>query len=172
MAAMQIVDADSHHLSAITDIFNHYILHTNARFETSPLTLVDRREWFSLFARNSRYQLLVAVEGGQVEGFAGSQPYRKTSAFCQTVETTIYLAPDRARRGIGTRLYSALFSRLSEQELNLAVAGIALPNESSIALHEKFGFRRVGIFEDYAIKNGQYLSALWMQKHLMRRQDG
>jgi phosphinothricin acetyltransferase len=167
---MQIVDAEDHHIPAVTDIFNHYILHTSARFETSPLTLEDRQAWFSLFAKDSPHQLLVAVEEGQVIGFAGSQPYRRGQAFCQTVETTIYLAPDSARRGIGTRLYSTLFCRLGQQDLHLALAGVALPNEGSVSLHEKFGFRRVGVFEDYAIKNGRYVSTLWMQKRLARQE--
>jgi len=168
---MLIIDAERHHLPAITKIFNYYILHTNARFETSPFSLEDRLQWFSQFAAGSRYQLLVAVEDGEVKGFTGSQPYRTGPAFCQTVETTIYLAPDWARRGVGSQLYARLFDLLAEQELHLAVAGIALPNAGSTALHENFNFQRVGVFGEYAIKNGQYISTLWMQKRLSRSEN-
>ncbi len=63
-------------------------------------------------------------------------------------------------------MYEALFKKLETENLHLAVVGIALPNEASIALHKKFGFEEVGIFKEYAIKRGQYISSVWMQKRI------
>jgi len=61
-------------------------------------------------------------------------------------------------------LYRELFDRLAHERVHVALAGIALPNDASVALHEKFGFAEVGIFREYAVKNGQYVSSIWMQR--------
>jgi L-amino acid N-acyltransferase YncA len=76
------------------------------------------------------------------------------------------LAPEVRTKGVGTLLYQELFSLLKNEPLHLAVAGIALPNDASIALHKKFGFEEVGVFKEYAIKNCKYISSIWMQKRL------
>ncbi|GHB22387.1 GNAT family N-acetyltransferase [Salinicola rhizosphaerae] len=165
---MQIISADARHLPAIVNILNHYILNSYARFETMPLSVEGRREWFSQFLDDSTPAcMLIAQEGNDVLGFAGAQRYREGEAFRQTLETTIYLAPAYGeKRGLGSQLYGELFERLSGQDLHRALAGIALPNAASVALHEKFGFERVGVFDQYACKNGRYISTVWMQKPL------
>jgi phosphinothricin acetyltransferase len=82
------------------------------------------------------------------------------------VEFGIYVAPASRTAGIGSALYGALLEELRSETLHVAIAGIALPNEASVALHRKFGFTDVGVFEEYAIKNGIYISSLWMQRRL------
>jgi phosphinothricin acetyltransferase len=69
-----------------------------------------------------------------------------------TVETSIYLNPEHPGRGTGTALYAALFRRLEEQPVHLAVGGIALPNEASIALHRKFGFEELESFPNTPVR--------------------
>jgi phosphinothricin acetyltransferase len=86
-----------------------------------------------------------------------------------TVETSIYLNPVYQGRGIGTSLYKALFRHLEAQPVHLAVAGIALPNEASIALHRKFGFEEVGTFREYARKGERLISSTWFQRHIQSR---
>jgi phosphinothricin acetyltransferase len=80
------------------------------------------------------------------------------------VETSIYLHPEQRRGGVGTALYTALFKILQQQPIHLAVAGIALPNPGSIALHRKFGFETVGTFKEYACKRGVWISSTWFQR--------
>lgn len=150
----------------ITDIFNYYIEHTNARFETMPFSYENRQSWFSQFAGDSKHQLFVVVENENILGFACSQPYRATSAFEDTVEVTIYLAPEATGKGLGSILYSKLFDALVEQGVHRALSGVALPNDASLALHRRFGFREVGVFKEYAKKNGQYISSMWLEKAL------
>jgi phosphinothricin acetyltransferase len=82
------------------------------------------------------------------------------------VEFGIYLDPRFRGGGVGSALYECLFDQVSSEELHLAVAGIALPNDASVALHRKFGFTDVGVFEEYAVKHGAYISSLWMQRRL------
>ncbi|MBD8513673.1 N-acetyltransferase [Photobacterium sp. CAU 1568] len=161
---MNILPGTITHIPAITAIFNHYIEHTNARFETEPMTLGNRNEWFTQFRPDSPHQLFVALENHQVMGFACSQPYRPSAAFAETVEVSIYLHPDAKGQGLGSALMKTLLDALATQPVHCALSGIALPNEASVALHQKFGFREVGVFHDYARKQGEYISSLWMEK--------
>ena len=131
-----------------------------------PRNAEDRRDWFSKYKEHGPYRMIVCEENGIVQGCAFSSRYRDHFAFDQTIETSVYLAPDAHTKGLGTALYTELFSLIKNEPLHLAVAGIALPNEASIALHKKFDFEEVGVFKEYAIKNGKYISSVWMQKEL------
>lgn len=165
---MKIRYANKSDLHRLTEIDNHYITHTNASFFIKPRSVDERLSWFEKYKENGPYRMLVCEENGIVQGCAYSTRYRDHFAFDQTIETTVYLAPDARTKGLGTALYKALFESLKNEPLHLAVVGIALPNEPSIALHKKFGFEEVGVFREYAIKNGQYISSIWMQKRLGR----
>lgn len=151
-------------VSSITDIFNYYIEHSNARFEESPLSLDNRLKWFSQFKPDSRHQIYVASDNGKLIGFACSQPYRAMAAFDETVEVTVYLAPFIQGKGVGSKLYEKLFSAIQAHGVHRVLSGVALPNEASIALHKRFGFREVGVFNEYAKKNGEYISSMWLEK--------
>ncbi len=153
-------------VSSITDIFNYYIEHSNARFEESPLSLDNRLKWFSQFEPDSRHQIYVASDNGKLIGFACSQPYRAMAAFDETVEVTVYLAPFIQGKGVGSKLYEKLFSAIQAHGVHRVLSGVALPNEASIALHKRFGFREVGVFNEYAKKNGEYISSVWLEKML------
>jgi phosphinothricin acetyltransferase len=153
-------------LAQLVAIYNHYVKHSTATFDTEPTSVEQRTAWFATFSDPGPYRLLVAAEGERVLGCASSGPYRKHSAFAQTVEASVYIHPEVRGTGVGTALYSALFEELRLESLHLAVAGIALPNDASIALHRKLGFTKVGVFEDYATKHGAYISSMWMQRRL------
>lgn len=155
-----------HDLATITEIYNHYVAHTAATFVPEPCTPEQRRPWFEQFAPSGPHRLLVAEEEGRVVGYAGSFPLRSDPAFLTSVETSIYLAPDLTRRGLGSRLYGALFAAIAGEDLHRAYAGIALPNPASVALHARFGFREVGVFNEYARKFDRYWSSVWMEKRL------
>ena len=161
---MKIRTAFQRDVQAVTDIFNYYVAHTNARFEETPFTLENRLNWFEQFSPITKHRLLVAEHQGNIVGFACSQPYRLSEAFADTVEVTIYLLPDAKGQGTGSALYHALMEALKLQGVHRALSGIALPNEASIALHKKFGFREVGVFDSYAKKNGSYISSVWLEK--------
>lgn len=148
----------------ITDLFNYYILNTNARFEEQVFSYENRTQWFAQFCRSSKYQLYVAVEHEKLLGFACSQQYRSSCAFNDTVEVTIYLSKAVKGKGIGSLLYGHLLSELKKQAVHRALSGIALPNDASLALHRKFGFKQVGIFDQYAKKHGSYISSVWLEK--------
>jgi phosphinothricin acetyltransferase len=151
-------------LPQIIEIRNYYILNTKALFETEPSSFQERLSWFNRYKNQGPYQIWVADLDDKILGYAFSSPYRAGDYFDRTIETSIYLHPEAKGQGIGSLLYTHLFEELKNENLVTAVAGIALPNEASVALHKKFGFQEVGIFKNYAEKNGKLISSLWLQK--------
>lgn len=128
--------------------------------------MAERLEWFKKFDPSGRHQLLVAVRGEQLLGYANSSKFREKAAYQTSVETTIYLHPQAHTKGLGTRLYAALFERLAEQDVHRAFAGITQPNEALVALHKKFGFSYLGTFAEVGRKFGRYWDVQWFEKPL------
>lgn len=153
-------------LPAIVAILNYTIVNSDATFTSEPVTVAERREWFGRFSVTGPHRLLVARRGEQVLGYAASQPYRDHEGFRETIEVSIALDASCRGQGVGTALYRELFGCLASEPVHVALAGIVLPNEASVALHRKFGFTEVGTFHEYGIKNGRYLSSVWMERLL------
>lgn len=160
----EIRPATEDDLPQIVGIYNYSAAHSIANFDTRPASVTDRRDWFGQFAPSGPHRLLVARRGNLVVGYACSQPYRVHEAFSQTVEVSIALHVSCRGQGVGTSLYRALFGCLAGEPVHVVLAGIAMPNDASVALHRKFGFTQVGTFREYAVKDGQYISSLWMQR--------
>ena len=153
-------------LEAINDIYNHYVLNTHITFDEQPWPLPQRQDWFGKFT-DSPYSLNVAVEGDRVCGFSYTSSYRPKSAYNRSAEVTIYTAHKQAPKGTGTLLYKHLIKE-SEGIFHRLYAIIALPNEGSIALHKKLGFKAVGELSDVGYKFGQYHSTVILEKQLNR----
>lgn len=102
----------------------------------------------------------------RILGYATSSPHRPKPAYGTSVETTVYVAPDAGRRGIGSLLYDALFEALAEQDVHRAYAGITQPNEASRRLHARFGFRYIGTYHEIGRKFGRYWDVAWYEKEL------
>jgi phosphinothricin acetyltransferase len=111
---------------------------------------------------------MVATGAGAqgILGYATSGPFRPKPAYATSVETTVYVAPDSGRRGIGTLLYKALFEALADEDLHRAYAGVAQPNDASTRLHERFGFRHVGTYREAGRKFGRWWDVAWYEKEL------
>lgn len=166
MNAITIRPARLSDIAQITEIYNHYILNTLISFDTKPMTPADYRKWFDKYSLTGPYRLFVAEENGKILGHAGSRQYRDHPAFDETVEFGIYLISEAQGKGLGKALYSRVFEAIKDENVHLVVAGVALPNPASVALHKSFGFEEVGIFKEYAKKNGQYISSVWLQKSM------
>jgi len=158
--------ATEHDLGQINDIYNRYVVETHFTFDVEPMTLEARREWFGHYDHTGRYRVLVGVSDASVIGFASSSRWRPKPAYETSVETSIYLAPDAVGRGTGTRLYEELLKQLQREDLHRAYAGIALPNQASIALHERLGFKRVAHFTEQGRKFDRYWDVGWYEKAL------
>jgi phosphinothricin acetyltransferase len=166
MAEIRVRPALRGDLPAITEIYNYYVVNTPITFDLVPVTPEQRVRWFNEHSDGARYRLLVAEEGARVLGYAGTGRFRDKAAYDTSVETTIYCAHDATGRGIGTLLYRALLESLQNEDLNRLLAGITLPNDASVRLHERFGFKGVGVFTEVGRKFGRYWDVLWMERPL------
>jgi phosphinothricin acetyltransferase len=165
-ARVQVRFGTAADLEAINAIYNRYVLESHSTFDVEPMPAESRSEWFTHYEGAGRHRLVVAVAGAGVAGYATSSPFRPRPAYETSVETSVYLAPEAVGRGIGTKLYQKLFDALEGQDVHRALAGIALPNPASIALHERFGFKRVAHFTEQGRKFGRYWDVAWYEKPL------
>lgn len=163
-AKVTVRPAEVKDLRQLNDLYNRYVLETHFTFDIEPMTLEARREWFGHYSSTGRHRVVVGVSDGSVIGYACSSRWRPKPAYETSVETSIYVAPDAVGRGIGTRLYEELFKQLGGEDVHRALAGIALPNQSSIALHERFGFKRVAHFTEQGRKFDRYWDVGWYEK--------
>lgn len=155
-------------LPALTDIYNYYVVHTPITFDLQPYEPDGRRSWFDEHAGTGRYRLLVAAAAdGRVMGYATSSRWRQKAAYDTTVESSVYCRQGAVGQGIGTRLYEALFGAIADQDVHRIVAGLTLPNPASMALHERFGFTRVGQFVEVGRKFGRYWDVAWLQRPIV-----
>ncbi len=147
---------------AIADIYNYYILNTVITFEVDPVTPQE------IMSRMEKYKeigpYLVHEENGEVIGYAYVARFRERLAYQHSVESSIYLKHGCGGKGLGTRLYSALLSQVSLQR-HAILGGIALPNEASVKLHEKCGFRKVAHFLGVGRKFGKWIDVGFWQKN-------
>jgi phosphinothricin acetyltransferase len=105
----------------------------------------------------------VAEEGGKVVGFTFASKWKGRCAYRFSVESTVYLHPDHAGRGIGRRLYETLMAELRGRSLHGVLAGIALPNDASVALHERLGFIKVAYLKEVGWKFGRWVDVGYWQ---------
>lgn len=152
-------------LPALTDIYNHYIVHTPITFDVKPYTVDARRAWFDEHGATGRHRLIVAIDDdGSIAGYATTSRWRPKAAYDTTVESSVYCRHDVRGRGIGRLLYQSLFDAIDGEDVHMIVAGATLPNEASVALHEGMGFKQVGIFREVGHKFGRFWDVGWFQR--------
>ena len=154
-------------IEALVPLYNRYIEETTITFDIAPHTVEYRQEhWLSHYHASGRHRLLVAECDDKVVGYASSSQFRTKAAYDTSVETSIYMDMSFRARGIGTQLYTSLFDALSAEDVHRAYAGITLPNDISIAIHQKFGFKQVGLFKEVGRKFGEYWDVAWFEKEI------
>lgn len=151
-------------LQAINDLYNHYIAHSVITFDLEPWTLQRRTEWFTHYGTTGPHRLLVGVRDEELVGYASSGTFRPKAAYGRSVETSIYLHPDRLGRGDGGRLYATLLDTLATETVHRAYAGVALPNDASLRLHRRLGFTSIGTFREVGYKFGRYVDVEWFER--------
>lgn len=109
---------------------------------------------------------LVAERHGRAAGYAYATTFSERPAYRWSTGVSVYVAEGERGRGIGRSLYVALFERLRKRGFRMACAGITLPNEASVALHESLGFEPVGIYREIGWKNGAWRDVGWWQLEL------
>lgn len=111
-----------------------------------------------------QYPWLLAEHDGTICGFAYGHRHRERPAYRYSVEVSVYVAESERGHGVGRLLYEGLFDDLRARGLHRAFAGIALPNDASIALHERCGFEHIGIFKEIGRKFDRWLDVSWWQR--------
>jgi L-amino acid N-acyltransferase YncA len=99
-------------------------------------------------------------------GYVAARPHRSRAAYRWTAESAIHLGPAHRGLGIGRLLYERLIAEMTELGYVRLVAGIAIPNEASVRLHERLGFRPVGVFDDVGFRDGSWRSVGWWSLQL------
>jgi phosphinothricin acetyltransferase len=165
--AVTVRDASPADLPAVAAIYTHYVLRTTTTFNTQVRT---PREWTERFEREidgGPYHLMVAERGGGIVGYVETQRFRPKPAYDRSVELSIYVAPDEVGAGVGGALYGQVLARLEADEgFHRAYSIVALPNDASIAFHERWGFVHRGTLTEAGHKFGRYLDVAYYERVL------
>jgi phosphinothricin acetyltransferase len=162
MAEVTVRSATPADADAMARIYNYYIENTVITFEEEPVSPT------AMAVRVTEVQSLslpwlVAEVDKEVIGYAYANQWKVRSAYRHSVETTIYLEHGHEGRGVGTTLYAALLPPLRARGIHVAIGGAALPNEASVALHEKLGFDHVATFREVGFKHGRWVDVAYWQ---------
>jgi L-amino acid N-acyltransferase YncA len=160
-----IRSADSNRdAAACAAIYAPHVAESATSFEEDP---PDAAEFAERIARTSAtHPWLVAERDGGVVGFAYACPHRTRAAYRWAADVSVYLAAEQRGMGCGRALYAELLGRLRRQRFQVACAGITLPNEASVALHESLGFVAVGVYRRIGWKAGAWRDVGWWQLEL------
>lgn len=146
--------ANEHDFSSIADLVNHYIRHTAIHFGYDAQSPEDlRSQWAE---SRHRFPWLIAEVRGQFAGYAKASVWRERAAYQWTPECGVYVAQPFHRRGVGRALYTELFATLRRQGFESVIAGITLPNEPSVRMHESLGFIPAGVIRRAGWKLGRW----------------
>jgi len=146
-------------------IYEPFVRRTAVSFEED---VPDAREFSQRIQElSTRYPWLVAEEDGAVAGYAYAAQHRDRASYRWAADVTVYVGEGWRSRGVGRALYGALLPLLPRQGLQIACAGITLPNEASVALHESFGFELVGVYRRIGWKLGAWRDVGWWQLALV-----
>lgn len=158
MQIRQALDADA---QQICRVYNWYIENTFITFEETAVTEEQMRQRI----QNSSQQRpwLVMQEAERILGYAYASEWKSRCAYRYSVETTVYVDKDCRGRGIGLKLYEKLILALRETSIHSLIAGIALPNDHSVALHQKLGFEKVAQFPQVGWKFNKWIDVGYWQ---------
>lgn len=152
-------------IDTVTSIYNHYIANSIISFEEADLSRTEMQGRVDSVL-SSGFPWLVAIQDGEVIGYAYAAQWKPRSAYRYSAEITVYLSHTNTSTGWGTKLYEALFIELRNKSIHTVIGGIALPNPGSVALHEKFGMKQVAHYKDVGYKFEQWIDVGYWQTEL------
>jgi len=169
MSEISIRPAEPADLVAVAEIYAHSVHTSVATFDVQEPSLAYWQAKLDSSAVGDHFLVAHSFPAGDedhVLGFAYSGAFRPRPAYGRTRETSVYIAANASRTGLGTRLYCALFELLRRDHVHLIVSVVAQPNPASNALHRKVGFTEVGTLDEVGFKFGSYVSTTWFQLRL------
>ena len=157
--------ATAEDLPALNAIYNHYVLHSTATYQTTPETEAARLAWFH--NRNlAHHPVVVAEQAGRIAAWGSLSPFGKREAFAKTVENSIYVHPDCHRRGLGRLLLQDQLQRAAAAGHRALIAAISSDQAPSLALHRTLHFAEVGRLLQVGWKFDQWLDLVYLQRLL------
>lgn len=145
--------------AAILKIYAPYCANTVISFESAAPSEDQMKA--RIAESNSKHLWLVDDEDDGIYAYAYAGPHRDRDAYRWSVDTSVYVDSSKHRAGVGTRLYTRLVVELRERGYYNAFAGITLPNQASVSLHEKLGFKKVGVYHNVGYKMGKWHDVGW-----------
>lgn len=145
----------------LVDIYNYYVLNTVVTFDDVPFPVDAFKEKIENICKT--YPFFVFEEDNKILGYAYANKWREKPAYKNTVESTVYLDHEAMGKQIGTKLYTELLKQLKAQNYHVVIGGLTLPNEASVKLHEKFGFKQVAHFKEVGLKFDKWLDVGFWQ---------
>lgn len=161
---MDVRQIDLEDAPAVQAIYAPYVTSTIISFEEVPPDIAETER--RIAAILLKYPYLVAEVDGQIVGYAYASEHRTRAAYRTSVDVTVYVAPGAQRSGVARCLYSRLLPAAARMGYHAAFAGIALPNDASVGLHEAMGFEPVGIYREVGRKFDAWHDVGWWQRLL------
>jgi phosphinothricin acetyltransferase len=157
--------------AAVAHVYNHYVRETTITFEEEdvPVPEIARR---IREVGSASLPWLIAERDAEVVGYAYAARWHARSAYRFSVEITAYIDARHQRSGVGSGLYDRLFPLLQARGIRAVMACIALPNEPSVVLHEKFGLVKVGHFKEVGFKFDRWIDVGYWQRTLSTVERG
>ena len=150
--------------TAIAGIYAPNVTDGIASFETEAPDAAEMRQRIETTTRD--FPWLVTARDGELAGYAYASRHHARAAYRWAADVAVYVHPGHHRQGVGRELYGALLPLLVRQRLEIACAGVSLPNDASVGLHESFGFEPVGIYRAVGFKLGAWYDVGWWQLRL------
>ena len=157
-------DATAADAEACRAIYAPYVRDTVISFESEPPTEAEMAARIAV--ATATHAWLVLEDDGEVVGYAYGGPFASRAAYQWACEVSVYMELGRRRTGGGRALYEALLARLAARGFHMAVAGMTLPNDASVALHRALGFEPVGTWRRIGFKHGAWHDVAWTQRQL------
>jgi len=150
--------------NAIAKIYNHYIEQTVVTFEMQAVDSHEIQKRIQAILADGFPWLVKLDSAGEVVGYAYVGPWRARAAYRASVESALYVSHDQTGKGIGRGLYEALLNRLKESgDVHVVVGVITVPNEASIGLHRKLGFKEGGLYREVGRKFDRWIDVQTLQ---------
>jgi phosphinothricin acetyltransferase len=148
----------------VADIYAPYVRETAISFEEVPPSPAEMRE--RICKTLATHPFLVFEDGNTVVAYAHASRHKERPSYRWSVDVGVYAAPPVHRRGVGRALYTRLLDILARQGFHAAFAGITLPNEKSVGLHEAMGFRHLGTYAEVGFKLSALRDVGWWRRPL------
>lgn len=151
-------------LTAINEIYNHYVLHSTCTYQEEPTTAAEREVWF--LSHGPQHPITVAELNGAIVGWSSLSPFHTRSAYRRTVENSVYVRHDHQRQGIGMALLADSVDRARALGHHTIIALIDREQAASINIHQRIGFEQVAHLKEVGFKLGRWLDVVYLQKLL------